>query len=145
MSCGCAVPGFPTLVRHGTTTWFDDQASCWLPNRLAALQMGGTDENGWYSKNGALLQRSKEICLKQTGKSDRDESSSLVFARRKMRKLLLGLLCNFNFFQNLPDVGHPFKSSPGGRRAGRPAAFQPGETEVMSPLDDDFWCLEGRI
>lgn len=25
-----------------------------------ALQMGGVDENGWYSKNGALVQRSKE-------------------------------------------------------------------------------------
>lgn len=25
-----------------------------------ALQMGGIDENGWYSKNGALVQRSKE-------------------------------------------------------------------------------------
>eukprot|EP00435_Cladocopium_sp_Y103_P043523 s574_g12.t1 len=29
-------------------------------SRLAALQMGGTDENGWYSKKGALVQRSKE-------------------------------------------------------------------------------------
>ena len=70
----------------GMTTCFDDRASCWLSSRLTALQMGGTDEDGWYSKNGALIQRSKEICLKRTGKSDRDESSFLVFARRKIRK-----------------------------------------------------------
>ena len=79
--------------------------------------MGGVDENGWYSKNGALVQRSKET---RDCQREREVLKTLKEALG-MAQLVVDSRSIYHHISFL----HLFAFAPG-RWARGPAAFQPG-------------------